>query len=111
MPSVTFISANGQRQRVEAKPGLTLLDIAHQHDIDLEGSCEGSLACSTCHLVIGREWYDRLPLPSEEEQDMLDFASGLTSTSRLGCQVVMEAKYDGLEVALPALVRNMAAGE
>ena len=111
MPKITFIERNGTRRTVEAKPGLTLLDIAHQHKIDIEGACEGSLACSTCHLVIGKEWYDRLPPPSEEEEDMLDFASGLTRTSRLGCQVVMEASLDGMEISLPVEVRNMAAGE
>ena len=111
MPKITFIERDGSRRQVEAKPGLTLLDIAHQHDIDLEGACEGSLACSTCHLVIGKEWYDRLPAPSEEEEDMLDFASGLTRTSRLGCQIIMEKALDGMEIALPAKVRNMAAGQ
>src|SRR5271165_1178861 len=111
MPKITFIEPNGQRRTVEAKPGLTLLDIAHQHDIDLEGACEGSLACSTCHLVIGREWYDRLAPPSEEEEDMLDFASGLTRTSRLGCQIVMDKNLDGMEVSLPSQVRNMAVGQ
>jgi 2Fe-2S ferredoxin len=110
MPSVTFITLDGTRHRVEAKPGLTLLDIAHQYDIDLEGACEGSLACSTCHLVIAADWFDRLPAPSEDEADMLDLASGLTRTSRLGCQIVMEKRLDGMVVSLPRLVRNLAAG-
>jgi 2Fe-2S ferredoxin len=110
MASVTFTLQDGSRRTVEAKPGLTLLDIAHQHGIDLEGSCEGSLACSTCHLVVASGWYDRLPAPSEEEEDMLDLASGLTRTSRLGCQIVMQRSYDGMTVSLPSQVRNMAAG-
>jgi 2Fe-2S ferredoxin len=109
MPSITFILQDGSRRTVEAKPGLTLLDIAHQHDIDLEGACEGSLACSTCHLVVASGWYDRLPAPSEDEEDMLDLASGLTRTSRLGCQVIMDTRLDGLEIGLPHQVRNMAA--
>jgi len=110
MTEVIFIEQDGTRHKVDAKPGLTLLDIAQKAKIDLEGACEGSLACSTCHLVIGRDWYDALPPPSEEEEDMLDLASGLTRTSRLGCQIIMDKKLDGMEVALPRSVRNMAGG-
>ena len=108
MPNVTFVDRDGAKKTVLVKAGLTLLEIAHQNDVDLEGSCEGSLACSTCHLVIGRDWYDRLPPPSEEEEDMLDLASGLTRPSRLGCQIVMEKALDGMEVSMPKSVRNMA---
>ncbi len=90
MPTITFVLNDGSRKAVEAKPGHTLLEIAHEHQIDLEGACEGSLSCSTCHLVIDPFWYSKLPEPSEEENDMLDLASGLTRTSRLGCQIVMK---------------------
>lgn len=110
MPHVIFIDRDGQIRKVEAKPGLTLLDIAHQHAIDVEGACEGSLACSTCHLVIAPDWYGRLKPASEEEEDMLDLASGLTRTSRLGCQIIMEARFDGIEIRLPSQTRNMTAG-
>jgi 2Fe-2S ferredoxin len=108
MPTITFVLTDGSRKAVEARPGHTLLEIAHEHQIDLEGACEGSLACSTCHLVIDPAWYAKLPEPSEEENDMLDLASGLTRTSRLGCQIVMTADWDGMEVRLPSVVRNMA---
>ena len=108
MPSLTFILPDGSRRSVDAKPGYTLLEIAHQHEVDLEGSCEGSLSCSTCHLIISPEWYGKLPAPSEEESDMLDLAAGLTRTSRLGCQLVMQESWDGMEVRLPSAVRNMA---
>jgi 2Fe-2S ferredoxin len=111
MPNVIFIDRDGNRRTLEAKPGLTLLEIAQRHGLDLEGACEGSLACSTCHLVIAKEWFDRLPPPSEEEADMLDLAAGLTRTSRLSCQLVMEKELDGLEFSLPVQVRNMVAGE
>ena len=110
MAHLIFILQDGTRRSVEAKPGLTLLDIAQANDIDLEGACEGSLACSTCHLVIAPEWAGQLPPASEDEQDMLDLASGLTRTSRLGCQIVMQRSYDGMTVSLPSQVRNMAAG-
>ena len=108
MPTITFILPDGSRQSVEAKPGYTLLEIAHQHKVDLEGSCEGSLSCSTCHLIIAPDWYAKLPAASDDESDMLDLAAGLTRTSRLGCQLVMQAEWDGLEVRLPAMARNMA---
>jgi ferredoxin len=80
---------------------------AHKHNIDIEGACEGSLACSTCHVIVAPEWYKKLPPPSEDEQDMLDLAFGLTKTSRLGCQIVITKDLDGLVVSLPKEVRNM----
>jgi 2Fe-2S ferredoxin len=108
MPTLTFILRDGTRKSVEAKPGHTLLEIAQGAGLDVEGACEGSLACSTCHMIIAPDWYAKLPEASEEENDMLDLASGLTRTSRLGCQLVMKKEWDGMEVRLPAAVRNMA---
>ncbi len=88
MPKMTFVSPDGTvRKEVEAPVGLSVLEIAHRNDIDLEGACEGSLACSTCHVIVEPGWFDRLGEPSEEEEDMLDLAFGLTHTSRLGCQI------------------------
>jgi len=108
MPKMTFIFADGQtRREVEAPLGLSVLEIAHRNDIDLEGACEGSLACSTCHVVVDPDWYDRLDESTEEEEDMLDLAFGLTHTSRLGCQIKMTEELDGLTVTLPAATRNM----
>ncbi|MBY0462221.1 MAG: ferredoxin family 2Fe-2S iron-sulfur cluster binding protein [Alphaproteobacteria bacterium] len=92
---------------VEAPIGLSILEIAHRNNIDLEGACEGSLACSTCHVVVDSEWYDLLPAATEDEEDMLDLAFGLTHTSRLGCQIIMTDELDGLKVRLPAGTRNM----
>ncbi|SIT11687.1 ferredoxin family 2Fe-2S iron-sulfur cluster binding protein [Insolitispirillum peregrinum] len=106
MPRMTFIDPNGTRHDVDAPEGLSVLEIAHQNKIGLEGACEGSLACSTCHVVIDPEWFDRLEEPSEDEEDMLDLAFGLTKTSRLGCQILMSAKLDGLVVRLPEGTRN-----
>ena len=80
---------------------------SHQNDIDLEGACEGSLACSTCHVVVSQEFYDKLPEATEDEEDMLDLAFGLTHTSRLGCQIMVTDDLDGLTVSLPAATRNM----
>src|SRR5581483_5609911 len=87
--------------------GLSVLEIAHKNDIDIEGACEGSLACSTCHVIVDPEWYDLLKEASEDEEDMLDLAFGLTATSRLGCQIIITEELDGLTVRLPAATRNM----
>lgn len=107
MPKMTFVTPQGERIVVEAPIGLSVLEIAHQNNIDLEGACEGSLACSTCHVIVDPEWYDPLPEAQEEEEDMLDLAFGLTHTSRLGCQIIMKEELDGLVVTLPSATRNM----
>lgn len=110
MPRVIFIERGGRRREVDAPLGLSLLEIAHQNDIDIEGACEGSLACSTCHVIIDPEWYDLLKEASEDEEDMLDLAFGLTATSRLGCQIIITEELDGLIVHLPASTRNLLLG-
>ena len=107
MPKVTFVEPNGEQLAIDAQPGKTLLQVAHKHGIDIEGACEGVMACSTCHLVIDAAWYDKLKPASEEEDDMLDLAYGLTRTSRLGCQILMTEELDGLVVNLPVETRNM----
>ncbi len=107
MQKVTFIERNGTRREFDAPVGLSLLEVAHKHDIDLEGACEGSLACSTCHVVVDPEWYDVLEGATEDEEDMLDLAFGLTHTSRLGCQSKITEELDGLTVTLPTATRNM----
>jgi 2Fe-2S ferredoxin len=107
MPKMIFVERDGTRREVDAPVGLSVLEIAHKHGIDLEGACEGSLACSTCHVVVDTEWIELLKEPTEDEEDMLDLAFGLTQTSRLGCQIIMSEELDGLIVALPAGVRNM----
>lgn len=108
MPKMVFVSADGStRMEVEAPVGLSVLEIAHRNDVDVEGACEGSLACSTCHVIVDPDWYDQLDEPTEEEEDMLDLAFGLTRTSRLGCQIRMTEELDGLTVTLPAGSRNM----
>ena len=107
MPNVIFVEQNGKRKEVNAEAGTTLLQIAHNNTIDIEGACEGVMACSTCHLIVDTEWYDKLKPASEEEDDMLDLAYGLTRTSRLGCQIILTKDLDGLVVRLPAETRNM----
>ncbi len=107
MPRMTFIDPDGKRIGVDAPVGLSVLEVARRNDIDIEGACEGSLACSTCHVIVDGEDYDRLPDATEDEEDMLDLAFGLTATSRLGCQIVISEELDGLTVTLPGETRNM----
>ena len=106
MPRMTFIGRDGTRQEVEAPLGLSVLEIAHQNGVDIEGACEGSLACSTCHVIVDPAWFSRLEKPTEDEEDMLDLAFGLEKTSRLGCQIVITAALDGLVVRVPTATRN-----
>jgi len=107
MPRMTFIDPDGTRHEVEAPVGLSVMEIAHKHGVDIEGACEGSLACSTCHVIVDPDWFDRLKDPEEDEEDMLDLAFGLQETSRLGCQIIMTEELDGLVVQLPKEVNNM----
>lgn len=107
MPRITFIESNGNRREVEAEIGDTLLTVAHKNDVDIEGACEGVLACSTCHLIVDPDWYGKLMPADDDEDDMLDLAFGLTQTSRLGCQIEVTDELDGLVVSLPVETRNM----
>ncbi len=102
MLKLTFIDPEGTHHEVEAPSGITVLEVARRNGINIEGACEGSLSCSTCHVIVDSRVYGRLPAPDEDEEDMLDLAFGLTGTSRLGCRIVMTEELDGLTVRLPA---------
>jgi len=109
---VTFIDKDGEKYTFEVAKGDNLLDIAQANDIEMEGACGGSCACSTCHVIVeSEEMYDKIPEASDDENDMLDLAFGLTETSRLGCQVHMTPELDGLVVKLPQMTRNMQASD
>jgi len=96
-----------EKVTVDARIGESLLQTAHRHNIDLEGACEGVCACSTCHVIfIDDDVYSSLPDPSEAEEDMLDMAFGLTSTSRLGCQVEVTESMSGMTIRVPDATRN-----
>lgn len=105
---ITFILKDGEQRTYEVAEGDTLLDIAQGHNLDMEGACGGSCACSTCHVIVDPEYYDALPDATDEEDDMLDLAYGLTETSRLGCQIKMSKDIDGIRVALPQMTRNVS---
>jgi len=110
MPKIIFVETDGTRREVEAPVGASVLEAARRNDIDIEGACEGSLACSTCHVIVDPEWYDVLQEAGEDEEDMLDLAFGLTRTSRLGCQIIITEELDGLTVQLPGATRNLLFG-
>lgn len=109
---VTFIEKDGQEHKFAVSAGDNLLDIAQANDLEMEGACGGSCACSTCHvIVVDEDYYDKMPEPEDDENDMLDLAFGLTETSRLGCQVKMTKELDGLVVKLPSMTRNLQASD
>lgn len=110
MPRITFVSPDGMRREFDVTAGQTVLDIAWDNDIDIEGACEGSMACSTCHVIVADAWFDRLPPASDDEEDMLDLAWGVRPHSRLGCQIVITEELDGIELALPAETSNQMDG-
>ena len=91
---------------MKARLGESILDVAHNNGVELEGACESSLACSTCHVILASEIYDELEEACEEEEDLLDLAYGLTHTSRLGCQIMITQEMEGMNVKLPSATRN-----
>ncbi|KAJ2808715.1 mitochondrial matrix iron-sulfur protein [Coemansia guatemalensis] len=104
--TVTFIEPDGNEVKATGEEGTNLMELAHENDVDLEGACEGACACSTCHVILPDSIYDSLPEPSDEENDMLDLAFGLTDTSRLGCQVLLSPEMEGMRIKLPSATRN-----
>lgn len=103
---ITYITKDGNRIAVKGKIGDNVLYLAHRHNIDMEGACEASLACTTCHVYVHGNYSEKLPLPTEKEDDLLDMAPFLKENSRLGCQIVLTKDLDGIELTLPAATRN-----
>lgn len=102
-----FISPDGVSLPVKGQAGDSLLEVAHEHNIDIEGACGGECACSTCHVILPTDLFDNLEAPDEMEEDMLDLALGLQDTSRLGCQVFLDNSFHGVKIQLPAEVHNL----
>ena len=102
-----FTDSQGNLTEGEGKLGQSLLEVGQALGMPLEGTCEGQMACSTCHVVVDAEWFDKLPEASEEEEDMLDFAAGVRRTSRLSCQIDLTEELDGLSVMVPAEAHDM----
>lgn len=108
MVRVQFTSADGEHVRqAEGAVGDSLLTVGQCADQPLEGTCEGQMACSTCHVHIAPEWFDKLPRAAEAEEDMLDLAASATRYSRLSCQITLTSALDGLAVRIPPESRNM----
>ncbi|GAA6026778.1 hypothetical protein JCM8097_005854 [Rhodosporidiobolus ruineniae] len=102
-----FKRANGEIVTVEANEGDDIVDVSWEYDLDIEAACEKSVACSTCHVILDEEVYDKLEEPDDDENDMLDLAFGLTDTSRLGCQIKVAKWMDGTTITLPSATRNL----
>ncbi len=108
MTMVTFLHPDGTTAlAVEAPPGTRLLDLAQAHGLPLEGTCEGAMACSTCHVLVAQADFAKLPKASVHEEDMLDFAAHAGPTSRLACQIWLQAELESLTLHLPAGHTNM----
>ncbi|EGD73126.1 MFDX2 protein [Salpingoeca rosetta] len=104
--NITFIKRDKTEATVRGKVGDNVLYLAHRHGIELEGACEASLACSTCHVYVSHPYFDKLPEPKEEEDDMLDLAALLKENSRLGCQIILTKELEGMVLELPEYTRN-----
>ena len=105
---IRFVSADGDSvKEIEAEAGVRLLDVAQADGQPLEGTCEGQMACSTCHVIVAPEDFDKLPQASADEDDLLDLAAHVTRTSRLACQVWLDARWDSLTVRIPSEARDM----
>ena len=108
MTRVRFISSNGDDIRVvEAAAGQRLLEVGQGDGQPLEGTCEGQMACSTCHVIVDPDWFGKLPRATEDEEDMLDLAASATRHSRLACQILLDDTLDGLTVHIPPESQNM----
>ena len=109
MVTINFITADGVRVVTQAESGSALLEAGQAVGMPLEGTCEGQMACSTCHVVVAAEWFAKLPAASADEEDMLDLATGVARTSRLACQILLTDALDGIEVRIPGESRDMRA--
>ncbi len=105
---IHFIHADGETvTKASGASGDSLLTVGQNVGMPLEGTCEGQMACSTCHVVVAPDWFEKLPPAAEEEEDMLDLAAGARRTSRLSCQIILDAALNGLKVSIPGESRNM----
>ena len=103
--SFSFLKDDGSLiKKVSSPAGATILDVAHKFGIDIEGACGGQCACATCHVILPQELFGKLPVPSDDENDMLDLAADLEPTSRLGCQIRVTSDFEGIDIKLPKSV-------
>lgn len=108
MTRVVILNPDGTlAAETDAAPGQTLLAVAQSLGLPLEGTCEGAMACSTCHVLVAAADLPKLPAPSAHEEDMLDFTPHIGPTSRLSCQIELTEALASLEVKLPPGHANM----
>ena len=101
MPKLIFVDSKGTEKSVEAENGLSVMEVARDNDLEIEGTCGGSISCCTCHVIIDKDWFSIVGGPNPDEEDMLDLAVGLQSTSRLSCQIEVSNELDGLRMTIP----------
>ena len=101
MPKLIFVDSEGTEKSVEAENGLSVMEVARDNDLEIEGTCGGSISCCTCHVIIDKDWFSIVGGPDPDEEDMLDLAVGLQSTSRLSCQIEVSNELDGLRMTIP----------
>ena len=101
MTNINFKLRNGELKKIDAEDGLTLMEIARDNDLGIEGTCGGSISCCTCHVVIEKDWFSKVGPANPDEEDMLDLAVDLQPTSRLGCQIEVTPELEGLIVNIP----------
>jgi len=108
MVKVRFLQSDGKAVDAEGETGVSLLEVGQAAGMPLEGTCESQMACSTCHVIVTPDWFDRLPEASEDEEDMLDLAYAVERTSRLSCQIELTDELDGLSVKIPSDAKDMS---
>ena len=101
MPKLIFVNSEGAEKSVEAENGLSVMEVARDNDLEIEGTCGGSISCCTCHVIIDKDWFSIVGGPNPDEEDMLDLAVGLQPTSRLSCQIEVTNELDGLRMTIP----------
>ena len=101
MTNINFKLRNGELKKIDAEDGLTLMEVARDNDLGIEGTCGGSISCCTCHVVIEKDWFSKVGPANPDEEDMLDLAVDLQPTSRLGCQIEVTPELDGIIVNIP----------
>lgn len=103
MTKVTFVSPEGAETTVTGSEGYTVMELARANNIDgISAECGGEMMCATCHVYVGEAWLDKVGTASEDEREMLEFAScEVLSSSRLSCQIKCGPELDELVVHLP----------
>ena len=102
MPKITYIEFGGAEHEIDVDNGMSVMEGAVKNMIPgIDADCGGACACSTCHVYVEGDWYNKLGAPEDMEKDMLDFAFDVKENSRLSCQMKVDDSYEGLVVRMP----------